>query len=97
MNSFEIYKKKFKDTGFFVVEDFFTEEEIDGYRVVVENFFNTRDIKTQKGGRGVAGWVGLFEEFKELSDLVTGSRFSEMLTGVVFGDENWRFLGHSDF
>jgi hypothetical protein len=89
------YKKKFKDAGFFIVEDFFTEEEIEKYREAVENFFKIRNINKLKGGRCVGGWTGKFKELEELSNLTNG-RFSEILSSPVFNNQPWRYLNHSD-
>lgn len=90
------YRDKFEKNGFFVAESFFDEDEINVYREIVENFYNARKIKNIAGGKCVPGWVGKFEELKKLSDIVSDTRISKLLTNVVFGSRKWRFLGHSD-
>jgi hypothetical protein len=86
--------EEFEERGFFVVEDFFTRQEVEGYRELCDNYFSNYPSYHREGGRMVPGWAGKTPELEELNTLHEEPRVLDVAEGVL--GRPFVFAEHAD-
>ena len=90
MNSLEYYQTN----GFIILEDVFTEKEINDFKNEVKNY--TKNNKTIKNAGGIT--IPDFIKYPEFN-LLSKTKDNNKIHGVlkeIFGGNNYRFCGHND-
>lgn len=91
MSSLENYKTN----GFIILEDVFTEKEINDFRKEVDNYLkNNNNIIANAGGITIPDFIK-FPEFKLLSE-IRNNKIIHLKLEEIFRGKNYRFCAHND-
>ena len=90
METIEFYKKN----GFLIVENVFSEIEIEIFKEEVEKFIKTNKTISNAGGITIPDFI-IKEGFEELKKIKDNKIINEKLE-EIFGSDDYRFCSHND-
>jgi hypothetical protein len=86
--------ESFNEFGFFIIEDFFSNEEVSRYRALCDNYFANHPSVAIDGGKVVPGWAGNTPEMEELNNLHEDAAILEVAKSAL--GESFVFAEHAD-
>lgn len=88
--------KAIKEYGYLIIKNFFTEEQVDNYRNILDNFFNTNSFyRETEDSKIIPGFAGITPELQEINNLHKSEKILNRLTDI-FDKQSFIFADHSD-